>query len=219
MRHPDLIKQTAYQYLRKAIAHHKSDECLIWPFGRNESGYGYLVCPGDRKVEKAYRLAFKLTHGHWPTPCGLHTCDNPPCFNPRHIVEGTYGENNADRHRKGRSKGPVGSRNAAAKMNDATVLQLRIDSATMRQIDLMEKYRISRTQTVRILRGEVWKHVSMPDGMRNKYHVTKISDENIDVMIASKLPVKELAAMYGLHMITIYRRIAARKKQQLTDQK
>lgn len=215
MRHPDLIKQTAYQYLRKAVAHHKSDECLEWPFGRNESGYGYLVWPATGRCVKAYRLAFKLVNGRWPTPCGLHTCDNPPCFNPRHIVEGTNAENVADRQRKGRSKGAIGSKNSAAKVTEDLVLQIRLESVSLRQIDLASKYGLHRSTIRKILIGKHWAHVEMPNSTRAKYHVTKISPSQISEMIESGLSEKELAARYGIHVVTVRRLIAASKS--ITD--
>ncbi len=32
-----------------------------------------------------------------------HTCDNPPCINPLHLVRGTHAENMADMKAKGRA--------------------------------------------------------------------------------------------------------------------
>jgi hypothetical protein len=45
-------------------------------------------------------LVFWLKHGRKPA-LAMHTCDNPKCVNPDHIVEGTYSENNKDTWMRG----------------------------------------------------------------------------------------------------------------------
>ena len=76
------------------------DAC--WPFlrGKNPRGYGRFRLNGRNR--SAHCVAYFLTHGEWPSPHGLHTCDNPPCCNPCHIFPGTHADNAADRERKGR---------------------------------------------------------------------------------------------------------------------
>lgn len=80
-----------------------------WPFqgARNGDGYGQVSYRG--RLRQAHRVAFILWHG--PTMEGigrwdivLHSCDNPPCCNPRHLTLGTTADNNDDMRAKGRAK-------------------------------------------------------------------------------------------------------------------
>jgi hypothetical protein len=78
------------------------DECWEWTRARSARGYGQLWT-GER-VEYAHRLVAALTAGAIPTGLYvLHTCDNPPCCNPAHLVFGTQADNLADMAAKGRS--------------------------------------------------------------------------------------------------------------------
>ena len=77
------------------------DDCWEWNAGSFTAGYGgfaVTVQRGKKRVLKASRLAYILTHGPI-TPVNRvirHTCDNPPCCNPAHLVLGTQVQNMAD---------------------------------------------------------------------------------------------------------------------------
>jgi hypothetical protein len=82
-----------------------SDEC--WPWTRGKSGeYGSVghVEVNGRVVTQvgAHRVAFYLTHGYWPR-VARHTCHNPPCCNPGHIIDGTPKLNTGDMIEAGRA--------------------------------------------------------------------------------------------------------------------
>ena len=85
------------------------DECWPWLGAgslANKSGYGSVTIDGARV--RATQVAWELHHGK-RFPDGMfacHTCDNPPCVNPRHIWPGTSGQNYADALAKGRAFPP-----------------------------------------------------------------------------------------------------------------
>lgn len=75
-----------------------ADECWEWPGRRTAKGYGRCGW------ERVHRLSYERFVG--PLTPGLvvrHTCDNPPCFNWRHLIEGTHAENVEDRMERGKS--------------------------------------------------------------------------------------------------------------------
>lgn len=64
--------------------------CREWQGRTNPFGYG--VGPHDGRMQVAHRVAYEVEHG--PIPEGViirHTCDNPPCCNPEHLIPGTHG--------------------------------------------------------------------------------------------------------------------------------
>lgn len=86
-----------------------------WEWTRSKvRGYGVVgLGPAGRSLmgsrnatALAHRVAWVLVNGPIPDGlCVLHQCDNRGCVRPGHLWLGTIQDNNADRHRKGRSRG------------------------------------------------------------------------------------------------------------------
>lgn len=77
--------------------------CHVWQGCRDWNGYGKFFF--QYKSYMAHRLAWQVANGA-PIPNGMyvmHTCDNPPCINPEHLVLGTAADNSRDMVQKGRS--------------------------------------------------------------------------------------------------------------------
>lgn len=81
----------------------ETDECVEWPHGRGTSGYGQFR--QGEKVLYAHREVYRRVHGY-DALVVRHRCDNPPCVNPRHLLNGTHGDNVKDAWERGRKKSP-----------------------------------------------------------------------------------------------------------------
>lgn len=99
-------------------------KCWPWPGAHNGGGYGELRHDG-RKV-RAHRLAYELEHGAIPSGLQVrHSCDDPRCCNPAHLLLGTPRDNAQDRERRHRGNQPNGERNARASLSDEQVVEIR----------------------------------------------------------------------------------------------
>ena len=80
--------------------------CWPWLLKPDKDGYGLFSLRGNRVM--AHRVAWAI-HNAKPLPAGkvvMHSCDNPRCCNPAHLVLGSQVQNLADRDAKGRT--PLG---------------------------------------------------------------------------------------------------------------
>lgn len=70
-------------------------DCIEWGGKKNlgRGGYGWFM--GGNKIVYAHLASFFVTRGFWPEVC-RHACDNPPCVNPNHLLDGTHQDNMRD---------------------------------------------------------------------------------------------------------------------------
>lgn len=74
-----------------------SEPCMEWEGSRRPDGYGRV---GNKL---AHRLVYMELNGPIPPEVKVrHTCDNPPCYEPTHLIAGTQAENMADMLARGR---------------------------------------------------------------------------------------------------------------------
>lgn len=128
--------------------------CKIWTGQVNDDGYGRVKYKG-RKVY-VHRLEFYLHHGYWP-PVVRHTCDNPPCHEITHLVEGTHQQNMDDMVAKGRQA--TGERNGRAKLTEAQVIEIRAmyEAGGVSHRQIAVALGVDHSTVGRILRHKHWK--------------------------------------------------------------
>lgn len=102
--------------------------CWEWLGARKPRGYGNVRI--NKKYQLAHRVAWEVTNFEIPQGFVVcHTCDNPSCCNPSHLMLGTMRSNTVDmiiKNRQGFHKNKAtGVRNANAKLSWCQVIKLR----------------------------------------------------------------------------------------------
>jgi hypothetical protein len=138
--------------------HSNSDECLLWPWSTDRTGYGQFQFEG--RLARAHRVAYKLLHGEFPLPCGRHTCNIRKCCNPKHIIPGTQVQNiqdtiAANRHVKGE-----GVHTARLTEPDIPAIYQRYREGNVTMGALAREFQVSDTSISSVIRGTSWKHVT-----------------------------------------------------------
>ena len=90
-------------FTRYAVADEETG-CWNWQGTVGQRGYGSIyttIGPRGKKTTahlRAHRVAYSLWNGPLRDgECVLHTCNNPRCVNPDHLIQGTQQENMAHR--------------------------------------------------------------------------------------------------------------------------
>lgn len=146
------------QLFVEEAAYHTGPDCILWPGARLPHGYGQIKFDG--KMRLAHRVVYYLRHGTWPAVV-RHTCDNPPCCNPEHLLAGTPADNSQDMVDRGRST--AGAKHPGAKLTPEDVEHIRRtyipgtgSTNPGNGAALRKQYGISPTQLSRLVRGLRW---------------------------------------------------------------
>lgn len=76
--------------------------CWVWTGSRSSWGYGRISV--DRRTEFVHRIAYRILVRDISTSrLVLHKCDNPPCWRPSHLYDGTNADNARDKIERGRA--------------------------------------------------------------------------------------------------------------------
>jgi hypothetical protein len=133
------------------------DSCWLWTAGC-VNGYGHFWL--NVRMEKAHRISYFLAYG--PIPEGLlvrHTCDNPPCVRPKHLLVGTHTDNIKDREDRGRGNQSKGSAHGKAKLTEADIPVIRERYKTETLQAIADDYGVFCTVISKAVRRKTWRHV------------------------------------------------------------
>lgn len=150
-------KNKGYQIFRE-MSERITDECVEWPYTKGgQMGYGQVWIAG--KKEYVHRHSYLLRIG--PISNGLHVlhrCDNPKCFNPKHLFLGTERDNRRDQYQKNR--GMLGEKNPAHRLTTEQVLQIRREYIKGKlgygEIATAKKFGVTAIAIRKIIRKQTW---------------------------------------------------------------
>lgn len=119
-----------------------SNGCWVWQSSISTKGYGKFH-PQKNVYLRAHIYYYERKFGKVPDGLELdHTCRNRRCVNLDHLEPVTKLENIR--------------RGAATKLTVAEVIEIRKLGGTMKQSDIAERFKVSRTNITHILSGKTW---------------------------------------------------------------
>ena len=141
------MKKDLYKILAKTNFNPNSN-CFEWLGALNTDGYPRAVVDGNSNA-KLHRVVFELAKGFLPEVV-RHSCDNPKCLNPNHLLAGTARQNTLDRHERGRNAKTRG------RPSRKLVEQIWSDRA-LGTTDLSRKYGMSKNVVKGIKSGKTYR--------------------------------------------------------------
>lgn len=146
-----MIQQYADRFWAKVT---KGEPRACWPWSGAKKPKGY----GNVRINKRYlithRVAWELSNG--PIPAGmhvLHSCDNPACCNPSHLMLGTAMANFVDMDRKGRCRANHDNRRFGMENHNGKLTADQVDEirrryipGKVRQQDLADEYGVTQPE-------------------------------------------------------------------------
>ena len=142
--------------------------CWEWQGTIQNSGYGFInfvdQTTGKNTTMTAHRMAALLA-GIKLDDLILHTCDNPRCCNPSHLMPGTQKDNiqqsiNRGRFHRPELRGQKGSKNKNSKLTEAKVKAIReLKKQGKRVEDIAQQYNVHPVTVWSALSGKTWRHV------------------------------------------------------------
>ena len=134
-----------------------TDDCIVWPYAKNNSGYGSITVDG--RVVGAHVVALS-TMSQSPTikhQAAHGPCNNRACVNPRHLSWKTNSENKADKVRDGTDN--RGEKHNMAKLSWDDVVAIRWMAAhtTLLHREIGALFGVSQASSNRIINHQTWR--------------------------------------------------------------
>jgi hypothetical protein len=149
------------KFFNEVVLSHQSDDCLIWPYGKDGNGYATLLLCGKRG--HVHRFVCEAKNG--PPPFSkaeaAHSCGNGHlgCVNQQHLRWKTRTENQNDRIIHGTSPSNPGEKNGNAKLTEADVLKIRSLENTATTNEIARQFSIHFSTVRSIILRKKWNHI------------------------------------------------------------
>lgn len=144
------------RFIEKVALPYSGDDCLVWPYGKDEDGYGKVSVNG--KIKLAHRYVCTIVHGEPPSPehHAAHSCGNGHlgCVNPGHLEWKTPAGNMADKlihdtHNRG-------ERHVRSKLTENDVLKILALRGVKMHREIAAEFGISEGYVSIIHAGRKW---------------------------------------------------------------
>jgi transposase len=203
------LDELAYRFWSKVLV--IDDDSSCWEFRGSRrpvkgEEYGMFRLSQEQKYPiGAHRVSFMLTNGYLPE-VGRHTCDNPPCCRPSHIIDGTHADNMRDRHERGRygpTKEQRGEKNSLAVLTEQIVRESRrlyTEGLSYREIG--ERFEVPKEAIGFAVRGDTWGHITGPPPVSERRSqggkLTQVQIREIKALRAAGGSCAAIAERYGV---------------------
>lgn len=157
-----------------------ADTCFEWTKSKNPvTGYGQINSSTAPPAKPIYthRLSYVIFNGQLDSNDVVrHTCDNPSCVNPLHLLKGKQADNVRDMWERGRQQSyknlPTGDKNPSralperlirgsrhwqTRLNESDVVLIRESKET--NAELGRRYKMSPEAISAIRKRLTWRHV------------------------------------------------------------
>lgn len=148
------------RFIHEVALHHTGEECLTWPLGKNNKGYGSVWVDGKNVIVSRY--VCELAHGEPPTTehQAAHSCGKGHlgCIAPGHLDWKTNAGNQADRLEHGTHN--RGERNYGAKLTEPEAREILAMKGKETQLTLAERFGVDQSSISLIHAGRSWAWLS-----------------------------------------------------------
>jgi hypothetical protein len=190
----------------------KTDGCWKWLGFKDKNGYGRFKGEvAGVTYTNAHRYSYTLHTGEiiQRGMVVMHTCDNPECSNPDHLIVGTPLANMQDKAAKGRSNYSKGEKNSRAKLTAVEAKLILEDPRPY--LEIAATFGVAATTVASIKQRVSWKDINaIPApkakriGMRgSKQWNVKLTEDGVREIRKSSLSGKELSLKYGVTQASI----------------
>jgi hypothetical protein len=134
-----------------------TSQCTNWYGAKDRQGYGLIHVDG--RTQRVSRIVFcdnnNVSMKFISGKVIRHSCDNPSCYNPNHLLIGTFKENSDDAVSINRIPKWESCKHSKLKIND--VIFIRKNKSTMTRKELSEKFSVSIMTIYDVIQGKTWK--------------------------------------------------------------
>lgn len=138
-----------------------SDDCIEWPYNRNNMGYAMISLGGVGKL--VHRVSCEISHGPPPSPSheAAHLCGNghKGCVNPKHLAWKTRAENEMDKCIHG-TRG-MGESHAACKYSESTIREIADAARKHSRADVAKMFGVKYSLVRDVDSGRRWRHLNL----------------------------------------------------------